>query len=362
MPSPDIFNEPFQAPRSKGKTTLIVVAILAVVVVLGAGGYFIYQTFFAQDPQEVVTADLQERLSAYTDPDSTGGMDLAYEADTVLSGLGSYLYPDLEAYDSWIRDSSYTVGDVTVADDGNSATATASITHTPLIEYVEAYMGVSDPASGYASGDYSASDRRTLDGQSGDDQTVEIEVTYTRDGQDWETDEDELHDAVFAAYLPTDEELILSDVDWYFSDIDLLTDAFIYGFELSAGDDLSLLGISSDELADACFDGYHYDVHGITVNGDVATVSVSIYLKSLGEVSETFEQEYDAWIGSLSRSEILSMTESDLYEHAGELLLGLLRDADLQAFDIDLEFTRDSDGVWWLDDDSEDALSDLAYA
>ncbi len=41
---------------------------------------------------------------------------------------------------------SFEVGDITIAEDGETATATATITHMPLISYVEEYMGETDDA------------------------------------------------------------------------------------------------------------------------------------------------------------------------------------------------------------------------
>ena len=66
-----------QPPKKRGgkaKVVGIVVGIIALVAVIGAGGYLVYQNFFATGPEEVIREDLDEHLAAYSDP-STGDGD-----------------------------------------------------------------------------------------------------------------------------------------------------------------------------------------------------------------------------------------------------------------------------------------------
>lgn len=289
-PAPDLFNEQPKKKRSTGKTVGIAAAVLAVVAVLCVAGYFVYTTFFSTSPEEIIAADLEEHLSFYEDPEAGEGDRLLSEADSVLSGLGAYCYPDDEAYTSWLDETSFEVGDITIAEDGETATATATITHMPLISYVEEYMGETDDA--------------------GEEQESELSVTYQRSGSEWSVDSIDLQQAVFGAYLPTDEELILSDVYWYFGDV--------------------------------------------TVDGDVATVDVTITSKSMDEISTEFQNRFTEWASTVDPSTITS--EDDLYKQGGQIFLEVTREAEAADHQVELTFTQDSSGVWWMDTASEDDL------
>ena len=312
----------------------IVAAVLAVVAVLCVAGYFVYTTFFSTSPEEIIAADLEEHLSFYEDPETGEGDRLLSEADSVLSGLGAYCYPDDEAYTSWLDETSFEVGDITIAEDGETATATATITHMPLISYVEEYMGETDDA--------------------GEEQESELSVTYQRSGSEWSVDSIDLQQAVFDAYLPTDEELILSDVYWYFGDVDSINDEFILGLEAGAGSDLDQLGITAEEFAEAFLDGFNYEVGDVTVDGDVATVDVTITSKSMDEISTEFQNRFTEWASMVDPSTITS--EDDLYKQGGQIFLEVTREAEAAERQVELTFTQDSSGVWWMDTASEDDL------
>ena len=298
-PAPDLFNEQPKKKRSTGKTVGIAVAVLAVVAVLCVAGYFVYTTFFSTSPEEIIAADLEEHLSFYEDPE-------AGEGDRLLSE----------------------------AEDGETATATATITHMPLISYVEEYMGETDDA--------------------GEEQESELSVTYQRSGSEWSVDSIDLQQAVFDAYLPADEELILSDVYWYFGDVDSINDEFILGLEAGAGSDLDQLGITAEEFAEAFLDGFNYEVGDVTVDGDVATVDVTITSKSMDEISTEFQNRFTEWASAVDPSTITS--EDDLYKQGGQIFLEVTREAEAAEHQVELTFTQDSSGVWWMDTASEDDL------
>ena len=333
-PAPDLFNEQPKKKRSTGKTVGIAAAVLAVVAVLCVAGYFVYTTFFSTSPEEIIAADLEEHLSFYEDPEAGEGDRLLSEADSVLSGLGAYCYPDDEAYTSWLDETSFEIGDITIAEDGETATATATITHMPLISYVEEYMGETDDA--------------------GEEQESELSVTYQRSGSEWSVDSIDLQQAVFDAYLPADEELILSDVYWYFGDVDSINDEFILGLEAGAGSDLDQLGITAEEFAEAFLDGFNYEVGDVTVDGDVATVDVTITSKSMDEISTEFQNRFTEWASTVDPSTITS--EDDLYKQGGQIFLEVTREAEAAEHQVELTFTQDSSGVWWMDTASEDDL------
>lgn len=338
-PAPNPVPAPEQPKKKggKGKIVGIVLGIVVLVAVLGVGGYFVYTNFFATGPEEVIMEDLEAQLADYSDPTTGNGDRLMTEADNVLSGLAAYPSPGAGAYEAWLEDSSYTVDGVVVADDGDTATATATVTHAPLIEFVENHEGLADDP--------------------GEPQETTLELTYVRDGSSWTADGDELEEAVFTAYLPSDEELIISDVDSYFEADDDMRSGFIAGLESGSGSELGQLGISADEFADAYLDGYGYEVGTVTVDGDTAEVEVTVTIKSYAEIMSTFESNFNAWAESVDPSTVTS--EDQVYQKAGEMLMAAAQAAEPQAYDATLTFTQDSGGVWWMDSSSEYELMSI---
>ena len=338
-PAPAPASAPEQPKKKggKGKVVGIVLGIVALVAVLGVGGYFVYTNFFATGPEEVIMEDLEAQLADYSDPTTGNGDRLMTEADNVLSGLAAYPSPAADAYEAWLEDSSYTVDGVVVADDGDTATATATVTHAPLIEFVENHEGLADDP--------------------GEPQETTLELTYVRDGSSWTADGDELEEAVFAAYLPSDEELIISDVDSYFEADDDMRSGFITGLESGSGSELDQLGISADEFADAYLDGYGYEVGTVTVDGDTAEVEVTVTIKSYAEIMSTFESDFYAWAESVDPSTLTS--EDQVYQKAGEMLMEAAQAAEPEAYDATLTFSQDSGGVWWMDSSSEYELMSI---
>lgn len=338
-PAPAPASAPEQPKKKggKGKVVGIVLGIVVLVAVLGVGGYFVYTNFFATGPEEVIMEDLEAQLADYSDPTTGNGDRLMTEADNVLSGLAAYPSPDANAYEAWLEDSSYTVDGVVVADDGDTATATATVTHAPLIEFVENHEGLADDP--------------------GESQETTLELTYVRDGSSWTADGDELEEAVFAAYLPSDEELIISDVDSYFEADDDMRSGFIAGLESGSGSELDQLGISADEFADAYLDGYGYEVGTVTVDGDTAEVEVTVTIKSYAEIMSTFESDFYAWAESVDPSTLTS--EDQVYQKAGEMLMEAAQAAEPEAYDATLTFSQDSSGVWWMDSSSEYELMSI---
>lgn len=338
-PAPNPASAPEQPKKKggKGKVVGIVLGIVVLVAVLGVGGYFVYTNFFATGSEEVIMEDLEAQLADYSDPTTGNGDRLVTEADNVLSGLAAYPSPGADAYEAWLEDSSYTVDGVVVADDGDTATATATVTHAPLIEFVENHEGLADDP--------------------GEPQETTLELTYVRDGSSWTADGDELEEAVFAAYLPSDEELIISDVDSYFEADDDMRSGFIAGLESGSGSELDQLGISADEFADAYLDGYGYEVGTVTVDGDTAEVEVTVTIKPYAEIMSTFESDFYAWAESVDPSTLTS--EDQVYQKAGEMLMAAAQAAEPEAYEATLTFSQDSGGVWWMDSSSEYELMSI---
>ena len=332
-PAPDFVSQP-KAKRGIGKTVGIVAAIVAVLAVLGVGGFFVYTTFFGTSAEDVIMEDLEAQLAAYTDP-TTGECDrLLSEAEDVFSGTAISYDTSLSTsdYESWIEGTSYTVDGVTVSEDGTSATATATISLTPLIDYMMQQEG--------------------LGGATAETKEAQLTVTYERDGSEWVADGQEMRAAIFAAYLPTDEELIASDTQTFFGNGDEdIRATFVAALESGAGSDLELLGLTADEFVDVLLEGSSYEIGAVSVDGDYGSVEVTVTIKQYTDIFVQWEQDFYDWADTVDPSSVTN--EEQLYEQAGEMLLDAARAAEPQTTTVTVTFTQDSDGVWWMDEASQ---------
>lgn len=327
------------APRKRGvgKVVGIVLGAIALVAALGAGGYLVYRTFIADKPEDIVAANAGSLMAAYADPSSDEGAALVTEADRVLATLGSYPHPGEDAYEAWLEDSTYEVDGVTVAEDGATATAAVTVSHRPLIDAVEAHEGARSDA--------------------GEEQDRELELTYRRSGDEWTVDDEEARAAVYAAYLPTDEELILSDVYWYLGDPGEADGRILAALQESGDQSFTALGITMDQFLETFLDGYDYEVGAVSVDGDTATVQLTLTVRPYDGIVAEFQRRFQEWSQTVDPSTVTS--EEQIYRFAGQLLLETVDETAVEDRAIEIVFVQDGDGVWWMDEPSHIALMEV---
>ena len=95
----------------------------------------------------------------------------------------------------------------------------------------------------------------------------------------------------------------------------------------------------------------------VTVSDDSASVDVAVTIKSYTEIMAQFEDDFTAWTETVDPSTLTS--EEQVYQKAGEILIGTCQAAEPKSYDVELLFTQDSSGVWWLDADSEYELMNI---
>lgn len=152
------------------------------------------------------------------------------------------------------------------------------------------------------------------------------------------------------------EDLIRADLENYFGDSDTAAEQFAEGLESSAGDELDQLGISEDEFTEAYLEGFSYEIGDISVDGDTATVKLTLTIKSMGDIMTTFQSEFTDWAYGLDASTAQSMTEDDLYKQGGQMLLDVTKKTAPVENTYDVVYKRNSDGDWEMDSDSETEL------
>ena len=116
---------------------------------------------------------------------------------------------------------------------------------------------------------------------------------------------------------PSDEDVIRQGVSEELAAIKAVDDEFISSVEEDAGEDLKTLGIDARDFMSAYLDGFDYSVGDVKVDGDSATVHLSITCRSMGEATEAFMGAYG---DALADAKDLTDTDA-LYELAGKTLL-----------------------------------------
>ena len=91
---------------------------------------------------------------------------------------------------------------------------------------------------------------------------------------------------------PSDEEVIRQGVSEELAAIKAGDDELISSVEEGAGEDLKTLGIDARDFMSAYLDGFDYSVGDVKVDGDSATVHLSITCRSMGEATEAFMGAY----------------------------------------------------------------------
>lgn len=150
---------------------------------------------------------------------------------------------------------------------------------------------------------------------------------------------------------PSDEDVIRQGVSEELAAIKAVDDEFISSVEEDAGEDLKTLGIDARDFMSAYLDGFDYSVGDVKVDGDSATVHLSITCRSMGEATE-------ALTGALADAKDLTDTDA-LYELAGKTLLESLSATQPKTVECDVQCQKDSDGNWSYADGVSEQMTEL---
>ncbi len=141
---------------------------------------------------------------------------------------------------------------------------------------------------------------------------------------------------------PSDADIIRQGVSEELESIKSGDDDLIAQVEEGAGEDLEMLGLDTKEFMAAYLKGFDYKVGDVNVDGDSATVHVSITCRSMDGIEEDFKS---AFAEALANVEDPSDTDS-LYKIAGQAFLDSVNNAELKTVECDIPCEKDSDGNW----------------
>ena len=121
--------------------------------------------------------------------------------------------------------------------------------------------------------------------------------------------------------------------------------------------DLATFGIDADELVNALFDGFDYEITSVDVDEDngTAVAHVTLTSKSMKDVYDALNQASEDFMSD--PSSYAGLSEDEIYKKAGELLMEAIRGVETREFDVDLECERDEDGNWTESDSVEDEIT-----
>ncbi len=145
----------------------------------------------------------------------------------------------------------------------------------------------------------------------------------------------------------SDEELITKAIDNEMSiivepddeTIQMLADEATAG----AGSTFETMGIDSAELVKSWIDGFGYSIGTITVDGDTATVEMTITSKQLGPVMMDWQANFEE---NATSQGFTSMDE--IYAYAGETIMDELNNASPVETTVEVEVNKD--GNDWVFD------------
>ena len=147
---------------------------------------------------------------------------------------------------------------------------------------------------------------------------------------------------------PSVQELVRQDVQ---AQLDTLktgaADAMVQSMEQAAGGDLTQLGVSAKDLANAYLKGFDYKVDGVDVDEEkgTATAHVTLSCKSVGGISSAFSTAYQEQVKGFSGAP----TQSDLLKLAGSVMKDAVSQAEPAEKQVDLTYKKNDAGEWALD-------------
>lgn len=100
--------------------------------------------------------------------------------------------------------------------------------------------------------------------------------------------------------------------------------------------DLSEYGISTEEFFRTWLEGFDYSVDKVTVNGDKATATVTIKVKSLTSAMDSISNNISSIIAS--NPAMLTMTQEQIYKEIGNLLMKAVGEAPITSTTVDLPY------------------------
>lgn len=137
--------------------------------------------------------------------------------------------------------------------------------------------------------------------------------------------------ALTACGGPDHEQAIRDALTQELDEIKNVDDAYIEELTAESGiDELADMGIDPAEFFRSFLSGFDYTIDSVEVDGETATATVTLTMKSFTEFSSTLESEVSEMLQDES---ILSMSEDEIYQALGDRIMSSLDSMQVSQMD-----------------------------
>lgn len=144
------------------------------------------------------------------------------------------------------------------------------------------------------------------------------------------------------------EELIRKDVTTFFDTLahqeGEYYDEFAESFSASAG--MDEIGIDDEEFLNAYLDGFAYTIDDVTVDGDTATVDVTLNCKKLENTLAIVETKATELYSDPTQLE--GKTDDEIDAMIGEMIMAAVGETELSETSFSVTYTKTDEG-WGID-------------
>lgn len=159
---------------------------------------------------------------------------------------------------------------------------------------------------------------------------------------------------------PSDEEVVRQGVTDELNRLKQLDAELVDELAANAGaEDLAAFGIDAKEFVSTYLSGFDYRIDSVTVDGDMATATVTLTCKSFSAYNDALE----AAAAEMANDESLAdMSEEELNQKLGQTIMDAIAGVpSAETAPIDLTFEL-KDNVWSPTSDAERALSEALFS
>ena len=158
---------------------------------------------------------------------------------------------------------------------------------------------------------------------------------------------------------PDPEKIIRADLVLNFDQIKNLDDDAIDELAKEYGDmGFEEYNIEPSEYIASIADGFDYSIESIEVDGVTATANLTIYSKSLSELSDlNYDEMYEDFFRALESGEV-TFDEESFNAWAGPYFIDAIDRIEPSEKSLELTYVNGDDG-WELDAESNDALAQV---
>lgn len=146
----------------------------------------------------------------------------------------------------------------------------------------------------------------------------------------------------------SDDELITENLTTQLNALKNVDDNVVDEVASAAEDEFGSIGLDATDYVKSLLDGFDYTIGKITVDGETASVDLSVTAKSLSDIQSQFMTEYTNQLNAIDGTSIAD--DSTLYQMAGDALMSAIDAAEPKTVDCTIEYSKDDDGNWTPND------------